>query len=157
MVNASKSVGDCPLVSRVLAGETFARALRLYVGQGRRYSVKELARGIGITDRTIEAWLASPGSTDWREPKLHHLLSVAKFLQDAVHVSDWLVLAGFGAFALPDAGPLNTVSAMTTATGAADAVVARLADGDCSADDTRHLRPVGLAMIATGHALARAA
>jgi hypothetical protein len=46
------------LVSRSAAREKVRDALRLYVGRGRRFSVKQLSEGAGVQARAVEAAMA---------------------------------------------------------------------------------------------------
>lgn len=67
-----------PIISREQAGNAVAKALRLYVGRGRRYSVKELSNGTGVADRMIECAMAS--GYDHRSLPDWALLSIGSFL-----------------------------------------------------------------------------
>jgi hypothetical protein len=44
-----------------VAGEEIARALNLFVGQGKRYSVEELSAAIAVEPKTIENWKRGKG------------------------------------------------------------------------------------------------
>jgi hypothetical protein len=92
------------LVSRNSARERVRDALRLFVGRGRRYSVKELSNGTGVADRMIESAMCDPDNPDYRALPHEALLSIGKFL-GASFVSAYLELAGLGAFELADAQP----------------------------------------------------
>jgi hypothetical protein len=98
------TVNFTPLVSRTAIREKIRDALRLYVGRGRRYSVKELSNATGVPDRCIEAAMCDPDSEDYRPLKLEDLASIGKFL-GAAFVSHYLELWGLGAFELMDAQP----------------------------------------------------
>jgi hypothetical protein len=153
-VTATTSANFPLLVSREQAGSAIAGALRLFVGRGRRYSVKQLANATGVKDRVIECAIAE--GVDWRPLTPEALLSLSLFLGEAF-TNEWLHLAKQGAFDLPegdDGSPLRMV-----AENAADnaVVTERLIDNDESADDRRILRPVGLRMMARGARLARVA
>jgi hypothetical protein len=93
-----------PLVSRNAAREKIRDALRLHVGRGRRYSVKELSSGAGVPTRAIEAAMCFIDDENYRPLSLENLLSIAKFL-GATFVSHYLELSGLGAFELMDAQP----------------------------------------------------
>lgn len=97
----TQSAGIELLVSRNSARERIRDALRLHVGRGRRFTVKELSNGTGVADRLIEAAMAEVDSTDFRPLALEALLSIAKFL-GASFVSHYLELTGLGAFELMD-------------------------------------------------------
>jgi hypothetical protein len=99
-----RSADKEPLVSRNAARDAIAKALKLYVGRGRRYSVKELANGTGIKDRVIECAMAGAADTECRSTPPEALLSIALFL-GADFTNKWLQLAAQGAFDLPDDEP----------------------------------------------------
>lgn len=100
-MSACTSADIFPLVSRNAATEAFRNALRLYVGRGRRYSVKQLETGSGVPARMIESYVAPVHSTEFRLPPIEAILSLSKFL-GAEFTTEWLVLAGQGAFDIPD-------------------------------------------------------
>lgn len=79
------------LVSREQAENTVASALRLFVGRGRRYSVKQLANATGVKDRMIECAMAR--GYDHRPLPDWALMSITKFL-GADFANEWLGLAG---------------------------------------------------------------
>lgn len=89
------------LVSREHAENAFGDALRLYVGRGRRYSVKQLANATGVKDRAIECAMCPSGTTDFRPLNMGQQLSLQKFLGPEF-TSEWLVLAGQVAFHKPE-------------------------------------------------------
>lgn len=78
------------IVPREQAGNAIGDALRLYVGRGRRYSVKQLSNATGVKDRMIEC--AMTRGYDHRPLPDWALLSVSKFL-GADFVNEWLGLA----------------------------------------------------------------
>lgn len=75
--------------------------MRLYVGRGRRYSVKQLSNATGIPDRMIESAMCCVDDPDYRPLSLENLLSAASFL-GAPFASAFLEPAGLGAFELMD-------------------------------------------------------
>lgn len=83
-----------PLISREQAGNAVGDALRLFVGRGRRYSVKQLANGTGIKERVIECAMCDPArqAADYRPLPMEALFSIAKFL-GPLFTSEWLALA----------------------------------------------------------------
>lgn len=109
------SANDLLLVSRTSVREKIRDALRLYVGRGRRYSVKELSNGTGVADRMIESAMCEPDSPDYRQLKTEELLSIAKFL-GAPFASTYLEVAGLGAFELMD-GQIPLPKVLATADG----------------------------------------
>lgn len=90
-----------PLVSREEIREKIRKALSLYVGRGRRYSVEDLAEGAGVPKRLIQAALAPINDENYRPLTLENLASIGKFLK-APFVSAYLELSGLGAFELMD-------------------------------------------------------
>jgi hypothetical protein len=101
------------LVSRNSVREKMRDALRLYVGRGRRYSVKELSNGTGVADRLIESAMCEIDSTDYRPLSQEALASIAKFL-GASFASHYLELSGLGAFELMN-GQIPLPKVLTTA------------------------------------------
>ena len=89
------------LVSRTAVREKMRDAMRLYVGRGRRYSVKELSNGTGVADRLIESAMCEVDSPDYRPLAHEALASIATFL-GAPFASHYLELSGLGAFELMD-------------------------------------------------------
>jgi hypothetical protein len=100
----ANSVNIPLLVSRNLVREKLRDALRLYVGRGRRYSVKELSNATGVPDRCIEAAKCDPDDPDYRPLTLENLASLSSFL-GAPFASTYLELSGLGAFELMDGQP----------------------------------------------------
>lgn len=86
------SANFAPLVSREQAGNAIGDALRLFVGRGRRYSVKQLSNASGIKDRVIECAMCAPDSVDYRPLPVDALLSISRFIGPAF-TSEWLRLA----------------------------------------------------------------
>jgi hypothetical protein len=93
-----------PLISRNLCYERLASALKLHVGRGRRYTVRELSEGAGVPERSIECALYQPHQAEFRPLRLEYVLSLYKFL-GASFASHYLELSGLGAFELMDAQP----------------------------------------------------
>jgi hypothetical protein len=100
-MSVAQSADFTPLVSRTAARSAISDALRLYVGRGRRYTVKKLGNGTGVPDRLIECAMCDPDDPEFRPLSLENLLSVSAFL-GAAFTSDWLKLADLGAHELPD-------------------------------------------------------
>jgi hypothetical protein len=100
----TNSVNDSLLVSRNSVREKLRDALKLYVGRGRRYSVKELSNATGVPDRCIEAAKCDPDDPDYRPLTLENLASLSSFL-GAPFASTYLELSGLGAFELMDGQP----------------------------------------------------
>lgn len=145
-----------PLVSRERVGNVVGDALRLYVGRGRRYSVKQLSNATGVKDRVIECAMCDPASVDFRPLSLDALMSIAGFL-GADFTNEWLSLAGQGAFDLPDD---ETPPGMRMACDSADdnAKLLRIVgDGAVDADEAPEAAAIGRRKITRGMALVAAA
>jgi hypothetical protein len=145
---------DFPLlVSRNAAREAVGEALRLFVGRGKRFSVKQLANGTGVKDRVIECAMARPDDPDCRPLKICELLSIASFL-GPVFTSEIIKLAMQGAFTLPDTD--DTPPGEIAADNSDDNATLTRAALDGEFDDVERpvLRVVGKRMMVRGAALA---
>lgn len=141
-----------PLVSREHVGNVIGNAIRLYVGRGRRYSVKQLSNATGVKDRVIECAMTDAGSMDYRPLALEALLSIASFL-GSDFTSEVLGVVGQGAFDLPDDGDPDPTSMMVDATEDTARIVRCAADGVFNNEERRELRSVGHNKIRRGHQL----
>lgn len=141
-MTALASAGNSPLVSRSTVRSSIRDALRLYVGRGRRYSVKRLSNGTGVPDRMIEAAMCEPDDPDYRPLSLENLVSISAFL-GAPFTSDWLALAGLGAFELPDHHAPHPGEIVAHAASGTAELAERAADGEFCEDDREALRDVG--------------
>jgi hypothetical protein len=92
------------LVSRNAIRERQRDALRLHVGRGRRFSVKQVSEGSGVPERAIEAAMCFIDDENYRPLTLENVASLAKFL-GASFVSHYLELCGLGAFELMEGQP----------------------------------------------------
>ena len=93
---------DFPLlVSREHAENAFGDALRLFVGRGRRYSVKQLSNSTGVKDRAIECAMCKAETSEHRPLNMGAQLSVMSFLGPEF-TSEWIKLAGQVAFHKPE-------------------------------------------------------
>lgn len=136
MTHRSNSADIPLLVSRNQLGHKVAEALNLFVGRGRRYSIKQLSNATGVKDRMIECAKCDPDkSEDWRPLKPEELLSISMFL-GADFTSEWLGLAQQGAFDVPDE---DTPPAMRLAVDSAEdnAKLLRIAADNAITDDER--------------------
>lgn len=139
------------LVSREQAGNKIGVALRLFVGRGRRYSVKQLANGTGVKDRIIECAMTDAGSVDYRPLPPECLLSLIAFL-GADFTNEFLHLAGQGAFELPDEEPDPGTLAADNSDD--NATVTRAAiDGKFDEHERPDLKVVGSRMVTRGSQL----
>jgi hypothetical protein len=89
------------LVSRSAIREKQRSALRLHIGRGRRYSVKEASDGSGVPTRAIEAAMCFIDDENYRPLSLENSASLSKFL-GVRFVSAMLEPMGLGAFELMD-------------------------------------------------------
>lgn len=137
------------LVSREQAGNRIGRALKLFIGRGRQYSVKEVSNATGVKDRVIECAMADAASYDFRPLPNEALLSLALFL-GADFTNSWIALAKQGAFDLPDDGDPNpgTFACETADDGAT--VIRAAIDGKFDDDETPGLCVVGSRMMKRG-------
>ncbi|MEH3121198.1 MAG: hypothetical protein PGN16_04325 [Sphingomonas phyllosphaerae] len=158
MMQVKSSAGETALISRDRYGETISAALRLFVGRGRRYSVKQLSNGTGVKDRMIECALVEPGNCDWRALPGDALLSISRFL-GAAFTNEWLHLADQGAFDLPDGEEPTPMSIAAEAAEDTATVVRMAADQKWDAAERAQLPEIGrrkiergMQMIAAGRA-----
>ena len=91
-------------VSRSASAEAICAALRLFIGRGRLYTVKQVQRGAGIKDRVIECAMVHPDHEEHRPLNVSALLSISKFLGPHF-TNEWLGLTEQGAFHLPEGEP----------------------------------------------------
>lgn len=154
-MRASPSANESLLVSRMELGKAVANALCLYVGRGRRYTVKQLTKATGVPARLIECAKLDPEgrqAEDWRPLKPEELVSISCFLGEAF-ASEWLRPAKLGAFALPDEDiPLPGELVAECADDTAE-VADCAKDGKFGASDERELRSVGQREIRRGMTL----
>lgn len=153
MTDPQRSAGNELLVSRAAAREAFAQALCMFVGRGRKYSVKQLSNATGVPDRRIEDAKVSPEEPHYRPVDLEHVLSITRFLGPEF-TSEWLRIADQGAFWLPDAGDLPPGELAAESAEDNAEIARRAADGKFCRDDKKVLRPVGIRMMARGAQIA---
>lgn len=101
MASCPESANFELLVSRNSVREAHRKALRLFVGRGRRFSVKELANGSGVPDRVIECAMCEVESEFYRPLSHEALSSIMQFL-GAPFASICLEPSGLGTFELMD-------------------------------------------------------
>lgn len=136
------------LISRDRAGNVIGNALRLFVGRGRRYSVKQLSNATGVKDRAIECAMARPDSGDYRPLPNEALLSITSFL-GASFTNEWLSLTSQGAFDLPEAEPDPGSLAADNSDDNARVVRAAV-DGHFGDSEVKDLHDVGARMVSRG-------
>ena len=145
----TSSADNDPLVSRSAANETFRNAIRLFVGRGKRYSVKQVSNGTGIKDRMIESFMAQVDSSDWRKPDLEEVLSIASFIGPDF-TCELIALCQQGAFWLPDDEDPNPGDMALGASEDTTEILRRAADGEFCAKDRAELAVVGRRKVERG-------
>lgn len=155
-MSAGGSADFEPLISRNALDEQVHDALRLFVGRGRRYSVKQLAKGAGIPERMIESAIAPLDSTEFRPLARENLWSVIAFLR-APFTNELLALVQQGAFDLPE-GDLPPAARMAADCANDTAHVAEIAaDQTLTHEDRQTLKLVGQRSVERGmHMIAAA-
>lgn len=66
-------------ISPEAADEAVHRALTLFIGRGRAWSVTDIEAGTGIPVSTVQKWI-TPDPLERRRPKGCHLLLIAQFV-----------------------------------------------------------------------------
>lgn len=147
----NQSANFPPLVSREQNDNAICKALRLFVGRRRQYSVKQLSNGTGVKDRMIECAMTDPENIDHRALPSWALLSVMTFL-GPVFSNEILAQTGQGAFDLPDVEPRpGDLAADNTDDNAT--VVRAAIDGEFCEKETPDLKTVGTRMMSRGATL----
>ncbi len=150
---AEQQSADFPLlVSRSAANDAVRDALRLYVGRGRRLSVKQLSNGTGVKDRMIECAMYASDHVEHRPLRPEALLSLCMFLGSSF-TSEILRGIGQAAFDLPEDEPDPGKLAIEGTDDNASVVRAAM-DGEFSGDERAELRVVGQRMMSRGAQLA---
>ena len=150
---ADPQSADFPLlVSRSAANDAIRDALRLYVGRGRRLSVKQLSNGTGVKDRVIECAMYEADHPEHRALRPEALLSISQFL-GATFTSEILRGIGQAAFELPEDEPDPGKIAIEGTDDNASVVRAAM-DGQFCKDERAEMRAVGLRMMSRGSQLA---
>lgn len=91
-----------PLVSHEQLENAFWKALRMFVGRGKRYSASEISIGAGVHRRTLDCYRGYPiGHPDWRPLNTEQKFSIASFV-GADLTSEWIRFMGQEAVDLPD-------------------------------------------------------
>ena len=139
-----------PYLTQEMADEAVYRALSLFIGDGRRYSVDDIEIGIpGIKARTVSSWIAN-SVENRRAPKARDVMRIAHFLgEDGPRfLSKVYGSIGMGAHSLsPKAGDPGVIIA-TLAQGVGQFAI-RGADNIFCHVDHGALEPVADQMIAT--------
>jgi hypothetical protein len=150
-VSDAASANYSLLISRERSANAIRHGLRLFVGRGRRYSVKELSNATGVKDRVIECAMCEPESVDWRALPTEALLSLACFL-GADFTNTWIGLAQQGAFDLPEGEPDPGELAADNADDNAK-ITRAAADRQFDGEEVPELGKVGRRMIRRGMSL----
>ncbi|WP_375249522.1 hypothetical protein [Sphingomonas sp.] len=143
------------LVSREQARNAIGNALRLFVGRGRRYSVKQLSNATGVPDWQINTALIDGGSPDNRPLPPEALLSITTFL-GAVFTNEWLRHTNQGAFDLPDGEEPDPMSVAAEAAEDTAEVVRMAADQAWDGAERQRLPEIGRRKIERGMMLVAA-
>lgn len=137
------------MIARATAENAFRRAINLFVGRGRRYSVAQLAKGSGVPARMIDSFRAyEHGHPDYRRLHFGQVMSIARFL-GSEFTNEWLHLADQGAFDLPDDEPDPGELAADNSDDNATVVRAAV-DGEFDNEERRDLKVVGKRMMSRG-------
>lgn len=144
----SNSAENSALISRSAANSIFREAIRLFVGRGRRFSVKQVSIGTGVSVRMIESFMAPVDSTDFRKPDFEEVLTFASFF-GADFTAELLLPIRQGAFDIPEEDlPPGQIAADNADDNAA--ITRAALDGKFDPEERKQLRPVGLRMVARG-------
>jgi hypothetical protein len=138
-----------PLVSHEQLENAFWKALRMFVGRGKRHKADEVSKGAGVHRRTLDCYRGYPiGHPDWRPLDYAQKFSIASFI-GADLTSEWICFIGQVAYDLPDIEPDPGELAADTSEDTAK-VVRMAADRDFSNDDPQQQRAIGSRMMRTG-------
>lgn len=150
------SAETIPLVSREQAENAFRAAMLLFVGGKRRYSVEQLAKGIGLPKKNgkqvtkpIYDFMSYPSDHPDQRP-LHMGLqfSITKFL-GSDFTNEWLALCTQGAFDLPEDEP--DPGELAAEVSESNAKVTRMAaDRNLNNDCPQELRSTGSNLMTHG-------
>lgn len=152
MASRNNSAENSSLVSRSAANTIFRDAVRLFVGRGRRFSVKQVSIGTGISIRMIESFMAPVDSTDFRKPDLEEVLTLASFF-GSDFTTELVSPIRQGAFDMPEEDiPPGQIAADNADDNAA--LTRAALDGKFDPEERKNLRPVGLRMVSRGVRLA---
>jgi transcriptional regulator with XRE-family HTH domain len=131
-----KAMPDNPidLSQAVVAGRVQA-ALRLHVGRGRRWTVKELSRDTGIDPRTVESYLDGENC-----PSVEKLLRIARVLP-ADFLDMVLALIGMGGVEPIAPATADAFALMADAAGITAGLAEALRDGTVDRRERLALAP----------------
>ena len=138
-------MSDNILIEQDCASHNIARAIGLFMGSSRKYSVSDVSVGTGIPSRTLSSYIAS--GEDRRTPSADKLLVLMHFfgIEFAAKV---LAPVNMGAHEL--VVKHDSPGAVIATLCAATAVIADLsADGSLDHRDRAQLEPIAANVIAT--------
>ena len=138
-----------PLVSHEQLENAFWRALRMFVGRGKRHSADEVSKGSGVHRRTLDCYRGyAIGHPDHRPLDYAQKFSIASFI-GADLTTQWIGFIGQAAIDLPDFEPDPGELAADTSEDSAK-VVRMAADRDLTNDDPDQLSATGSRMMRHG-------
>ena len=147
---SNSAVSTIPFCTQEMADEAVYRALSLFIGDGRRYSVDDIEIGVpGLKARTVSSWIAN-SPENRRAPKARDMMRIAHFLgaDGPTFLSKVYGSIGLGAHSLtPQPGDPGMVIA-TLAQGVSQFAI-RGADNVYCHVDQGALEPVADELIAT--------
>ena len=152
-MSSAASANNNLLVSRERWANAVAFALRLYVGRGRQYSVKQISNATGVKDRVIECALCDPDSTDYRAMPGECVASIGMFLGPEF-TSEITAVMQQGTYWLPETGGDSPARMAADVADDAAAVVRAGMDDHFDPEERKALRPVGRHLMAVGATLA---
>lgn len=138
-----------PLVSHEQLENAFWKALRMFVGRGKRHSADAVSKGAGIHRRTLDCYRGYPiGHPDHRPLDYAQKFSIASWIGSDL-TTEWVSFIGQAAYDLPDIEPDPGELAADTSEDTAK-VVRMAADRDLSNDDPQQQREIGSRMMRNG-------
>lgn len=137
------------LVSHEQLENAFWKAVRMFVGRGRRHSAREVSTGTGVHQRTLDCYRGYPiGHPDHRPLDYAQKFSIASWI-GADLTTEWIRFMGQGAFNLPDVEPDPGALAADNTDDNAKLVRAAM-DRDFDDDERPDLKVVGARMMTRG-------
>jgi hypothetical protein len=144
-----------PLVSHEQLENAFWKALRMFVGRGKRHSADEVSKGAGVHRRSLDCYRGYPiGHPDHRPLDYAQKFSIASYIGSEL-TSEWIGFIGQVAYDLPDFEPDPGELAADVSEDTAK-VVRMAADRDLTNDDPHQQRATGLRMMRNGAQLVSA-
>lgn len=137
------------LVSHEQLNNAFWRALRMFVGRGKRFSADEVSKQTGVHRRSLDSYRGYPiGHPDHRPLDYNQKFSIASYI-GADLTTEWIGFMGQAAYMLPDIEPDPGELAADNADD--NATITRAAkDRMFDSNERPELRTVGSRMMARG-------